>query len=78
MLQMILDKALDKWALQGFSLKEEADDFLVLYHEGCGEILRLNQTSPRNTPAFLQCECEAHLTLKHGDFGGGIEYGGAK
>lgn len=61
----VLNGALDKYALQGFELKEEADDFIVLYYKG-EEILRLNQTSPKATAAFLQCECEAHLTMCHG------------
>jgi hypothetical protein len=61
----ILNAALDKYTLQGFELKEEADDFIVLYHEG-EEILRTNQNSHKLTPAFLQCECEAHITMCHG------------
>ena len=77
MLKMILDKALDKYSLQGFELKEYDDDFLVLYHQG-EEILRLNQTSHQNTPEYLQGQCEAHLFYKHSAFGitfGGVDNG---
>jgi hypothetical protein len=61
----ILNEALDKYTLQDFELKENDDDYIVLYHQG-EEILRINQTSLKATPAFLQCECESHLTMYHG------------
>ena len=63
--QSILNAALDKYAAQGFELKEEDDDFIVLYHEG-EEIIRALQSSHKITAAFLQGECEAHLTNCHG------------
>ncbi len=63
--QSIMTATLDKYALQGFTLEQYGDDFLVLYHEG-EEIRRTHQLSPLNTPAIIQCECEAHLTLRHG------------
>jgi len=64
-LQSVLAASLDKYIEQGFTLQEESDNFIVLYHEG-KEILRALQNSPKITAAFLQCECEAHLTMRHG------------
>ena len=61
----VLAAALDKYAWQGFGLKEESDDFLILYHDR-EEILRARQNNANLTPAFIQCECESHLTMCHG------------
>jgi hypothetical protein len=63
MLKNVLDKALDKYSLQGFELKEDGDDFLVLYHQD-EEVARFTQLGA--IPAFIQTECEMHLSMQHG------------
>jgi hypothetical protein len=75
-LQSVLNGALDKYAAQGFTLVEEEDDFLVMYHR-CEthknhEVFRALQGNNFWTPAQIQCECEAHLTSCHGI--GGISF----
>lgn len=62
----LLLKALDKYVAQGFKLAlENGSTMLVLYHENeeIGRFLKCNQIINSD---FIQCECESHLTNRHG------------
>jgi len=62
----LLAKALDKYVAQNFKLAfENGSTMLVLYHDN-EEIGRFLKCDKIINSDFIQCECEAHLTARHG------------